>query len=83
MPFLSNILMNNISSKPFSQEYVLRTTTKHVIKSIDISIRKTFERIEEFSGDHEKSQEIFKTLVLLNTMRRMVVDSQPKESNND
>ncbi len=69
--------MNEISSpKPFSQGYVLRTTTKHVRKSIDISIRKTFERIAEFDGDLEKSQEVFKTLSALHMLRKMIDDFQ-------
>lgn len=56
--------------------YVLRTTAKHMRKSIDISIRKTFERIAEFDGDQEKSQEVFKTLSILHTMRKQLDDFQ-------
>ena len=41
--------------KPFSIDYVLKTTARHMRKSIDISIRKTFERIEEFEKDSKKS----------------------------
>lgn len=68
--------MNDISSKPFSMGYVLRTTSKHMRKSIDISIRKTFERIAEFDGNLEKSQEIFKTLATLHAMRKQLDDFQ-------
>lgn len=68
--------METERSKPFSQGYVLRTTSKHIRKSIDISIRKTFERVAEFDGNQEKSQEIFKTLALLHTMRKQVDDFQ-------
>lgn len=64
--------MNRDSNKPFSMGYVLRTTTKHMRKSIDISIRKTFERIEEFADDENKSQEIFKTLASLHAMRNQL-----------
>ena len=63
-------------TKPFSMGYVLRTTAKHMRKSIDISIRKTFERIAEFDGDQEKSQEVFKTLSILHTMRKQLDDFQ-------
>lgn len=62
--------------KPFSQGYVLRTTAKHMRKSIDISIRKTFERIAEFEGNQEKSQEIFNTLAHLHAMRKQLDDFQ-------
>lgn len=62
--------------KPFSQGYVLRTTAKHMRKSIDISIRKTFERIKEFEGNQEKSQEVFNTLAHLHTMRKQLDDFQ-------
>ena len=64
--------MESTGSKPFSMEYVMRTTMKYVLKSIDISIRKTYERIAEFDGDAEKSQEVFKTLARLHTLKRLV-----------
>ena len=63
-------------SKPFSMGYVLRTTAKHMRKSIDISIRKTFERIKEFEGDQVKSQEVFQTLAQLHAMRKQLDDFQ-------
>ena len=56
--------------------YVLRTTAKHMRKSIDISIRKTFERIKEFEGNQEKSQEVFKALAQLHAMRKQLDDFQ-------
>jgi hypothetical protein len=62
--------------KPFSQGYVLRTTAKHMRKSVDISIRKTFARIAEFAGDQEKSKEVFGTLAMLHTMRKQLDDFQ-------
>lgn len=62
--------------KPFSMGYVLRTTAKHMRKSIDISIRKTFERVSEFSDDQEKSQEVFETLAQLHAMRKQIDDFQ-------
>jgi hypothetical protein len=69
-----------MDQKPFSMGYVLRTTAKHMRKSIDISIRKTFERISEFADDQEKSQEIFKTLAVLHTMRKQLDDFQASNS---
>ena len=62
--------------KPFSMGYVLRTTAKHMRKSIDISIRKTFDRVKDFDPDTTQSQEIFKTLAFLHTMRKTLDDFQ-------
>lgn len=61
---------------PFNMGYVLKTTAKHMRKSIDISIRKTFARFPEFVNDNEKSQEIFRTLAVLHTMRKQLDDFQ-------
>lgn len=61
-----------MEDKPFSKAYVLRTTAKHMRKSIDVSIRKTFERIKEFSNDQEKSHEIFQTLAVLHQLRNQL-----------
>lgn len=71
--------MDNINSKdakPFSLEYVMRTTLKNVRKSVDISIRKTVERIAEFDGNLEKSQEVFRTLTALHAFRRSIDNAQ-------
>lgn len=68
--------------KPFSMGYVLRTTAKHMRKSIDISIRKTFERVPEFADNQQKSQEVFKTLAFLHTMRKQLDDFQAQHSDN-
>ena len=75
-------MAQNQIQKPFSMGYVLRTTAKHMRKSIDISIRKTFERISEFESNQEKSQEIFKTLAVLHTMRKQLDDFQASNSEN-
>ena len=66
--------------KPFSMGYVLRTTAKHMRKSIDISIRKTFKRVAEFADDQEKSREVFETLSVLHTMRKQLDDFQASNS---
>jgi len=68
--------------KPFSMGYVLRTTAKNMRKSIDISIRKTFDRLPEFSNDEDKSKEIFSTLGFLHSMRKQLDDFQFKNSEN-
>ena len=72
--------MSNDTLKPFSMGYVLRTTTKHMRKSVDISIRKTFDRMPEFIQDQNKSQEVFKTLAFLHTMRKQLDDLQLQNS---
>ena len=73
--YLSRIMDDN-QEKPFSMGYVLRTTAKHMRKSIDISIRKTFDRVSEFEGNQEKSQEVFTTLSHLHAMRKQLDDFQ-------
>ena len=72
--------MNEEDEKPFSMGYVLRTTAKHMRKSIDISIRKTFDRVTEFSENREKSEEVFKTLSHLHQMRKQLDDFQSQYS---
>ena len=66
--------MANIT-KPFSIEYVISATKKHMLKSIEISIRKTIERIAEFEGDREKSEEVFRTLSELNSMKKSLEEA--------
>jgi hypothetical protein len=73
--------MENIQ-RPFSSEYVVRTTTKHMRKCIDISIKKTIERVSEFEGNSEKAQEIFKTLSMLHQMRKQLDVFQNTDSEN-
>ena len=72
--------MDTQNKRPFSQGFVLRTTAKHMRKSIDISIRKTFERVAEFDGDQEKSREVFETLSVLHKMRKQLDDFQASNS---
>ena len=74
--------MDQMPQKPFSMGYVLRTTAKHMRKSIDISIRKTFERVAEFAEDQLKSKEVFETLSFLHTMRKQLDDFQAQHSDN-
>lgn len=64
------------TSKKFSKGYVLRTTAKHMRKAVDISIRKTFDRIKEYEGDSDKSREIMETLSDLHQMRKTLDDFQ-------
>ena len=66
--------MANIT-KPFSIEYVISATKKHMLKSIDISIRKTIKRIAEFEGDRDKSEEVFRTLSELDGMKKQLEET--------
>jgi len=51
-------------------------------RHIDVSIRKTFDRVKDFEGDREKSQEVFETLSILHTMRKNLDDFQAAYSEN-
>ena len=60
----------------FNLGFVLKLTLRNVRRAIDISIRKTFERIHEFNGNDEKGREIYRTLNLLHTLRKIIDDFQ-------
>lgn len=64
------------AEKPFSMGYVLRTTAKHMRKSIDVSIRKTFAHLDNSSKRPEKATEVFQTLSALHSMRKQLDDFQ-------
>ncbi len=55
-------------------------TAKYCRKNIDLSIRKTFERMKDFENDPEKSKEVFETLGLLHGLRKMLDDFQKLNS---
>jgi hypothetical protein len=74
--------MTDELQKPFSTSYVLKTTAKHMRKSIDISIRKTFERVKEFEPDTDRAKEVFVTLSILHQMRKNLDDFQALNSDN-
>lgn len=61
---------------PFSKAFVLKTTSRHMRRSIDISIRKSFDRMSDFKDDAIKRQEIFETLDVLHKMRKLLDDFQ-------
>lgn len=58
--------------------FVLKATLKHMRRSIDISINKSFKRIQEFEGDSEKGVEIMETLRVLHALRNMLDDFERK-----
>jgi len=57
---------------PFSMQFVIQTTLRHMHKDIDLSIEKTLARIPEFEGDSVKSKEIFSTLAQLSVLREIL-----------
>jgi len=61
--------------RPFTREYVIYVTNRHMISQIDRSIRKTTARVSEFANNLEKSQEILETLSILHGMKRVLVDN--------
>lgn len=64
------------NNKPFSMGYILRVTAKNMRKSIDFSIRKTFERVGEFDSNPQKAEEVFTTLSHLHALRKQLDDFQ-------
>jgi len=60
------------NTKPFSREYVLRTTARHMAKAVDLSIEKTMARLPEFEGNADKGLEILKTLSDLKALRGQI-----------
>ena len=66
--------------KPFSKSFVMRTTFRHMRRSVDISIRKSFERFQDFENDSITGKEIMETLSVLHTVRKMMDDFQEENS---
>jgi hypothetical protein len=62
--------------KPFSKAFVMRTTFRHMRRSVDISIRKSFERFKDFDNESTVGREIMETLSLLHTVRKILDDFQ-------
>jgi len=54
----------------------MRTTFRHMRRSVDISIRKSFERFQDFDNDSEMGKEIMETLDVLHKVRKMLDDFQ-------
>jgi hypothetical protein len=76
---MENIMADN--KVPFDMPYVMKTTFRHMIKSIDISLDKTVGRIEEFDSDSEKSTEILQTISYLSLVRKSLVEYQRANPN--
>ena len=59
-------------NKPFSQQYVLNETLKHISKSIGISTQKTIARLPEFINEPEMTKEVMSTLASLNQLSKLI-----------
>jgi len=59
-------------NKPFSMDYVLRETIKHMRTPIAISTQKTIARLPEFEGNAAMVTELLNTLASLNALDKMM-----------
>ena len=67
---------NNQDKPPFSKSFVMKTTFRHMRRSVDISIRKSFERFQDFDKNSDVGKEIMETLSVLHTVRKVLDDFQ-------
>ena len=68
-------------TKPFSNDYVIRETLRHMQRSVSISTQKTIARLEEFQGDSERTKEVMQTLHNLSRLNKLI--EEIKENNHD
>ena len=61
---------------PFSRSFVMRTTFRHMKRSIEISINKSFERLKDFDNDSSTGKEIIETLSVLHTLNKVLDEFQ-------
>jgi hypothetical protein len=65
-----------VDKPPFSKSFVMKTTFRHMRRSVDISIRKSFERFQDFDKDSDVGRDIMETLSVLHTVRKVLDDFQ-------
>jgi len=75
--FYESIIMN----KPFSSDYVIKETLKHMQSSVAISTQKTIARLPEFQGQPEKVQEVMTTLANLGRLNSMIESIRENNQN--
>ncbi len=68
-------------NKPFSSEYVIKETLKHMQSSVGISTQKTIARLPEFQGNPDRVQEVMNTLASLGRLNSMI--ESIRENNKD
>ncbi|MDB4575347.1 hypothetical protein N9112_00125 [bacterium] len=66
--------------RPFSMEYVIGVTARYMRRDIEMSIEKTLNRMPEYANDPEKSQEIFKTLSVLQSIKNQINEIESNSS---
>ena len=66
---------------PFTAEFVLRETLRHMERPINYSMQKTIARLQTFTGNPEKTREALAALASLNRLRRLLSDI--KENNKE
>jgi L-lactate utilization protein LutB len=66
--FYESIIMN----KPFSNDYVIRETLRHMQQSVAISTQKTIARLPEFQNQPEKIAEVMTTLASLGKLNSLI-----------
>jgi len=72
---------DNEMSKPFSNDYVIRETLRHMQNSVSISTQKTIARLEEFRGDSDATREVMVTLHNLSQLNQLI--EEIKSNNNE
>jgi len=65
-----------MTDKPFSKSFVMRTTFRHMRRSVDISIRKSFERFKDFEDGSVEGKDCLETLSVLHQVRKLLDDFQ-------
>mgnify|MGYP003320492285 CR=1 FL=1 len=60
-----------MDNKPFNKYYVLRITSLHIKKSIDTSIRKTYDRLKDVETDEVFKPAYLDTKRIENTVRML------------
>jgi L-lactate utilization protein LutB len=68
-------------NKPFSNDYVIRETLRHMQQSVAISTQKTIARLPEFQGQQEKLKEIMTTLASLGKLNSMIEEIRENNTN--
>jgi len=68
-------------NKPFSNDYVIKETLKHMQSSIAISTQKTIARLQEFQGNQEKLSEVMITLNNLGRLNSMIESIRENNQN--
>jgi hypothetical protein len=72
-------MSEELNKPPFSKSFVMKTTLRHMNKSIDISVSKSFDRLRDFENDSTIGKEIIETLSVLHTLKKILSEF---ESNN-